>query len=211
MEEVQALKKAYPKERQAFKLLLLSNPNYFGTLAGGPWEPVLAMACNTYYEELACVGYHPQQNKLEAVVYVYQESGYGTDVCGPGTSEFVRFYLSADGGANWDDQGMTSFQAFNIAERDDGQERLEYAVSLPADRPFRFCQQDLLFRVRAILSWNEPPPAGQPDWMPPWGNVAGGDHPGGAFPHTAADTAAGAWRDQALSRPLGGRGPGTSD
>jgi len=25
-------------------------------------------------------------------------------------------------------------------------------------------------RVRAILSWNLEPPAGQPDWLPPWGN-----------------------------------------
>jgi hypothetical protein len=26
-------------------------------------------------------------------------------------------------------------------------------------------------RVRAILSWNSPPPAATPDWTPVWGNV----------------------------------------
>jgi hypothetical protein len=54
------------------------------------------------------------------VVYVYQPSGYGTDVCGAGTPEYVRFHLSLDNGATWQDQGMTSFQAYNIPEGTEG-------------------------------------------------------------------------------------------
>src|SRR6185436_6127655 len=100
--------------RSAFRALLLSNPNYFGNLAKSPLKPILPIVGNTFYEELACVGYQPQQERLEAVVYVYQTSGYGTDVCGAGTPEYVRFYLSFDNGLNWQDQGLTSFQAYNI-------------------------------------------------------------------------------------------------
>lgn len=166
-----ALQQAYPKERGAFKTLLLSNPNYFGNLADSPFKPSILISGNTHYEELGCVGYHPQQRKLEGVVYVYQPTGYGSDICGPGTTEFVRFYLSYDNGATWEDQGLTSFQAYNIPQGTEGSKRLEYAVSLPVTPRRRNCHADLLIRVRAILSWNNPPPANQPNWNPIWGNV----------------------------------------
>lgn len=166
-----ALQKGFPKERGAFKGLLLANPNYFGTLAKSAFTPVLPIAGNTFYEELGCVGYHPQQEMLEGVVYVYQPSGYGTDACGPGTPEYVRFYLSFDNGATWADQGMTSFQAYNVPEGTDGSKRLEYAVSLKVDPKRKTCTANHLILVRAILSWNNPPPANQPGWTPVWGNV----------------------------------------
>ena len=145
-------KEAFTKERGAFKSLLLANPNYFGNLSDSPFKSVLPISGNTFYEELGCVGYHPQQRRLEGVVYIYQPGGYGSDICGPGTTEFVRFYLSFDHGATWVDQGMTSFQAYNIPAGTEGSKRLEYAVSLPSHPPRRFCLSDLVVRVRAILS-----------------------------------------------------------
>jgi len=166
-----AMQQAHSKERMTFKALLLTNPNYFGNLLESPFTPVLPISGNTHYEELACLGYHPQQERLEAVVYVYQPSGYGTDICGPGSPEYVRFYLSFDHGATWQDQGITSFQAYNIPEGTEGGKRLEYAVSLPVDPKRKLCFFDPLIRVRAILSWNNPPPANQPNWAPVWGNV----------------------------------------
>ncbi|MEP7118166.1 MAG: hypothetical protein ABI880_11330 [Acidobacteriota bacterium] len=166
-----SLQKGFAKERAAFKGLLLANPNYFGTLVKSPFTPVLPIAGSTFYEELGCVGYHPQQELLEGVVYVYQPSGYGSDGCGPGTPEYVRFYLSFDHGATWVDQGMTSFQAFNVPEGTDGSKRLEYAVSLKVHPGRKRCTADHLIRTRAILSWNNPPPANQPNWTPVWGNV----------------------------------------
>jgi hypothetical protein len=132
---------------------------------------VLSIAGNTHYEELACLGYHPQQKQLEGVVYVYQPTGYGTDVCGSGTTEFVRFYLSYDNGTTWHDQGMTSFQAYNIPEGTAGGKRLEYAVSLAVNPNRKFCVSNPLIKARAILSWNNPPPPNSPDWGPIWGNV----------------------------------------
>lgn len=121
-------RKAYVKERSGFKSLLLTNSNYFGKLLESPLDPVLKISGNTFYEELACVGYHPEQEQLEGVVYVYHPSGYGTDICGPGTPEYVRFYLSYDGGNTWEDQGITSFQAYNIPEGTEGGRFLEYAA-----------------------------------------------------------------------------------
>jgi hypothetical protein len=166
-----AMQEAHSKERAAFKTLLLTNQNYFGNLLESPFTPVLPISGNTHYEELACIGYHPQQERLEAVVYVYQPSGYGTDICGLGSPEYVRFYLSFDNGVTWQDQGLTSFQAHNIPEGTDGGKRLEYAVSLAVDPKRKLCFFDSLILVRAVLSWNNPPPANQPNWIPVWGNV----------------------------------------
>lgn len=170
-----AMQAAHSKERTTFKTLLLTNPNYFGNLAESKFTPVLQIAGNTYYEDLGCVGYHPQQKRLEAVVYVNQPSGYGTDICGSGTPEYVRFYLSFDNGASWQDQGLTSFQVHNIPEGTDGSKRLEYAASLAVDPFHKFCFADPLIKVRAILSWNNPPPANQPNWPPIWGKVRDAD------------------------------------
>ena len=163
---------AHPEQRANFKTLLLTNPNYFGNLGESPFKPVLPVAGNTHYEELGCVGYHPQQERLEGVVYIYQPSGYGTGVCGAGTPEYVRFYLSFDNGGTWQDQGLTSFQAHNVQPGTEGSKRLEYAVSLKVDPARTFCFFGAhLIKVRAILSWNNPPPPAQPNWNPVWGNV----------------------------------------
>ncbi len=166
-----AMQEGHARERGAFKALLLTNPNYFGNLQQSPYKPILAIAGNTHYEQIACLGYQPQQKRLEAVVYLYQPSGYGSDVCGPGSPEYVRFYLSYDNGATWDDQGMSSFQAFNIPEGTEGGKRLEFAVSLAVDPKRKLCIFDPVIRARAILSWNNPPPTNQPNWNPIWGNV----------------------------------------
>lgn len=164
-------REAFIRERTAFKSLLLANPNYFGNLDKSPFKPVLPLSGNTHYEELGCVGYHPQQERLEAVVYIHQPSGYGTGICGPGTPEYLRFYLSFDDGATWHDQGLTSFQAYNIPEGTERGKRLEYAASLAINPRGRLCIVNPLIKVRAILSWNNPPPANQPGWTPVWGNV----------------------------------------
>lgn len=165
------LKAAYPKERAQYKALLLTNPNYFGSFDTVPLPPVLPMAGNTYYEELGCVGYHPQQEMLEGVVYVTQPSGYGGGLCSGGSTEYVRFYLSFDNGATWQDQGLTSFQAWDVPEGTEGSRRLEYAVQMKVDPARRLCWNgSRLIRMRGILSWNAPPPPNQPNWAPPWGN-----------------------------------------
>jgi hypothetical protein len=161
----------YLRERAQFRALILANPNYFGNVPVSPFEPVLQIQSDTTYERLGCVGFQPQFNRLDAVVFVTRPVGYGGGICTAGTPEYVRFFLSSDNGATWLDQGLTSFQAHDIPGTSDTA-RLEYAVSLQISPSKRFCFfPPNLARVRAILSWNVPPPPGNPDFTPVFGDV----------------------------------------
>jgi len=162
--------KGFEKERAQFKALILANPNYFGNLKDSQFQPQVNIQVNTFYESIGCVGFQPQANRLEAVLFVKQPSGYGGDVCSNGTQEFVRFYISFDNGGTWQDLGLRSFSAFDIPGTTEAK-RLEYAVTLPVQLPRRFCIFPNRARVRAILSWNVPPPANTPDFQPVWGDI----------------------------------------
>jgi hypothetical protein len=160
-----------PRERAHFRSLLVSNPNYFGNLEASPFPPVLSIQADPTYEEIGCVGFHPQENRLDAVVFIKQSAGYGGGICSRGTPEYVRFYLSFDGGASWVDQGVTSFTAHDVPAGATGGRRLEYAVSLAASPPRRWCTVPNVILARAILSWNDLPPANAPDHRPVWGDI----------------------------------------
>jgi hypothetical protein len=153
--------------RSNMKALLLANPNYFGTLQDSKHKPVLKIKGDTAYESIGCVGFNPQLSRLEAEVNIKRDSGYDGDVCSGGSQEFVRFYLSYDGGATWLDQGVTSFTVYDVP----GPKPLEYDASLQINPPEHFCFEENLPAVRAILSWNTPPPANTPGWTPVWGQV----------------------------------------
>ncbi len=160
-----------PEERAKFRALVLGNPNYFGNVAASPFPPVLNIALNTTYEEIGCVGFQPQFNRLDAVIYVNQPSGYGGGVCSSGTQEYLRFYLSADNGVTWQDAGLTSFSAYDIPAGTVGARRLEYAVALQINPTKRLCFIQNIYLVRAVLSWNVPPPPNAPNFIPVWGDV----------------------------------------
>ncbi len=160
-----------PDERFKFRALVLKNPNYFGNIEASPFPPVLNIQLNTTYEDIGCVGFQPQFNRLDAVIYINQPSGYGGGVCSNGTQEYVRFYTSADNGATWQDVGLTSFTAFDIPAGTVGARRLEYAVSLLINPVKRFCFVRNILLVRAILSWNVPPPPNTPNFLPVWGDI----------------------------------------
>jgi len=153
--------------RSNMKALLLANPNYFGTLQDSEYQSVLEIQGDTAYESVGCVGFNPQLSRLEAEVNIKQVSGYDGGVCSAGSQEFVRFYLSYDGGATWLDQGITSFTVYDVP----GHKPLEYDATLQINPPERFCFEENLPTVRAILSWNAPPPGGTPGWIPVWGDV----------------------------------------
>ena len=73
------------RERTHFKALLLSNPNYFGNLKGSKFKPVKLIASNKTYEELTCVGFNPEFDRLEATLRIKQNSGYSGDLCSLGS------------------------------------------------------------------------------------------------------------------------------
>lgn len=158
-------------ERKQFRSLVLGNPNYFGNLKESQFKAVLDIQSNIAFEEIGCVGFQPQFNRLEAVVFINKSLGYGGDPCSDGSSEYVRFYLSFDNGASWEDQGLTSFKAFDVAVTEQVK-RLEYAVTLMIDPQKKLCFESNLVLARAILSWNSLPPANTPNFVPVWGNVS---------------------------------------
>jgi len=158
--------------RTQFRALIAVNPNYFGNLAESPFESAFPLQGNTTYEEIGCVGYQPKRKQLEAVVYINRPTGYGGNVCSNGTPEYVRFYLSYDGGATWEDQGLTSFRAYDIPNvGSQSVPRLEYDVTLDINPKKKWCTGDNLILARAILSWNNQPPPNAPGYIPVWGNV----------------------------------------
>ncbi len=158
-------------ERAKFRSLMVANANYFGNIPGSKLKAVKKIEYNTGYEDLKCVGLYPEFDMLEAVVYINKEYGYGGGICAKGTLEYVRFYLSYDGGMTWEDQGVTSFNAQDIP----GKKPLEYAVQLEIKPKKKHCKFENLPKVRAILSWNFEPPANTPNFIPVWGNVKNGN------------------------------------
>lgn len=166
-EKISLAKLAPEIARKNIKALLLANPNYFGNLQESGFKSVLSIQGDTTYENIACVGFNPQFDRLEAVVYINQDGGYDGGVCSSGSQEFVRFYLSYDNGASWQDQGLTTFTVYDVP----GPKPLEYDVTLQISPPEGFCFFENLPKARAILSWNNPPPANSPNWTPIWGNV----------------------------------------
>jgi len=163
--QTQPADQLFPHEREHFLPLLLSNPNYFGNLQDSKLKAVQKIVGNSTYEELKCIGYNPQQHRLEGVVWVKQPTGYGGGICSNGSLEYVSFYLSYDNGTTWLPQGTTSFPVYDVTVA----HPLEYAVSIVIKPDEKFCFIDNLPLVRGILSWGTPP-AG-PSTIPVWGNV----------------------------------------
>jgi len=160
-------------EREQFKFLLASNPNYFGNLQSSDLKPVKLIASNTSYEELHCIGFHQDRDLIEATLHIKRAFGYKGSLCQPGSTEYVRFYI--DYGSGWEDVGVSSVNVHDIPNSLDCAERatkpLIYVVTLALDPKRKICKIPVLPKVRAILSWETPPPAATPAWPPVWGNV----------------------------------------
>ena len=153
-------------ERLNFKTLLLQNPNYFGTLPKLGGVPVQKINFDTTFEQLTCLGLSQAANRLEAVIQVKQASGYGSDACGSGTPEYVRFFVQDATG--WHDLGLASATVYNLTS---SPLPLSYSVSVSFSEARKFCGTENIVNTRAILSWDFAPPADDPNFIPVWGNV----------------------------------------
>lgn len=160
-------------ERSHFKRLLAGNPNYFGNLPDSPFQPVKKILSNTTYEQITCVGYNLDKSQLEATVHIKRPIGYGGDLCSDGTVEYVRFFL--DYGSGWEDLGVTGFNVHDIPNSNDCNrdptKPLSYVASLKIVPRRKVCRFPVLPKVRAILSWQAVPTAGNANYPPVWGNV----------------------------------------
>ncbi len=168
--------KAVQAERQNMHLLLLQNPNYFGTLAKDhplfkEYKPVNVIAGNPAYEQVTCVGYNPQMKTLTAILKIHLNNGYSGGACTAGSKEYIRFYIDYQRNGNWKDLGLVSFDAHDFNHT--STTPLCYAVNLAFNPEETHCCDDkpVLPAVRAILSWNNPPAANTPGFTPVWGNV----------------------------------------
>nr|AHM02016.1 hypothetical protein MA2307 [uncultured miscellaneous Crenarchaeota group] len=167
------------KSRSDFKKLLIQNPNYFGTYPEVGINPVLPMKANTKYEELKCIGFYPDTDLLEAVIDLKLPYGYKGSLCSSGSFEYVRFFVDWNGDGDFEDEGedvgITSVNVHDIPDAKhvclDKTKPLSYALSLKIDSKKRVCTLPNLVKVRAILSWDAPPPEGKPNYTPVWGNV----------------------------------------
>lgn len=135
---------------------------------------------NTHWEEIKCIGYNPQLQRLEAIVNIKQSFGYNGGLCTNASREYVRFYIDFKDGGGFRDFGLTSFKAADISELPPGpQHPLSYMVYLNIDdaqyRRFIDCSQAVIPTMRAILSWNVVPTQNTPDYHPHYGNVCNAD------------------------------------
>lgn len=167
------------KERVQFKELMIKNPNYFGTCPEIKIKPVLPMKTNTKYEELRCLGFYPEQDLLEATLDVKLPYGYGGNLCSPGSFEYVRLFVDWNGDGDFtdagDDVGIASVNVHDIPNEKaaclEETKPLSYVLGVKIDSKKRVCTHPNIVKVRAILSWNVPPPPGNPNYPPVWGNV----------------------------------------
>ncbi len=154
-------------ERANFKSLLLANPNHFGNMPELGFAAVKVLSQKTTYEKLTCIGLHPEGNRLQAVVNVNRSSGYGGGTCFDGSIEYVRFFVRRPAG--WHDLGVATFTSHDLPAG--SPLPVSYSVEIGMDEARKYCTVENVVEVRGILSWNLEPPAGNPGWTPPWGNV----------------------------------------
>jgi hypothetical protein len=167
------------KERTDFRKLIIQNPNYFGTFPEVKIKPVLPMKTNTKYEELRCVGFYPESDFLEAVIDIKLSYGYKGSLCSSGSFEYVRFFVDWDGDGDFtdpdEDVGIASVNVHDIPDGEkvclDKTKPLSYALTVKINSKKRACKNPYMVKVRAILSWDAPPDAGNPNYLPVWGNV----------------------------------------
>jgi len=151
---------------QNLRKLLIANPNYFDNLPETSVKVVLNMHGDTTFESLGCVSYIALLDQLYASIHLKRDWGYSLALRNS-SREYVRFYVSFDRGATWHNEGLTAFNVSDeagsglhirlVTKRVELSERVKSASHPPI--------------VRAILSWNSPPPPDAPDWTPLWGSV----------------------------------------
>jgi|GEM_PF-4442327 len=154
------------RERHMFRLLLQSNANYFGTLPGSLLPVKKPICCNSYYEEIAKVAWDRKAHRLAAVIVLHQAGGYAGGTRMTRAPEYLRFYVSLDGGEHWQDQGLASVDVENAPSGGDRHHAVSLQPLLSEDE-----LRNAEVRVRVILAWEDIPPPDRPDWQPVFGDI----------------------------------------
>ena len=122
------------------------------------------------YEELEDVGLDYHRNKLVATYRVKKTAGYSGGLCSSGSHEYVSFWADWNDKCEWEYLDTVKVNAYDFSVLPDG--GLCYTAALPVnlDQVRQHCNEPLIGRVRAVLSWNSPPSKIDPDAIPHWGN-----------------------------------------
>ena len=151
---------------------VVQNINSLFDIADLPYADSFAqlqkLKCNTNYEELYCVGADYNQEALIGTLKIKRPFGFNGDLCTQGSKEYVSFWLQTEDNCEWIHAGTTFVRVKDIQDIPDN--GLSYSVILPYDfSPLKkSCEEPQVLKVRAILSWNQPP---QEMECSGWGNV----------------------------------------
>lgn len=187
------------EERFEFDKLIIKNPNYFGSISKSKdkdkilkavynlppdtiesllpklaidpdWlMPVKPILYNTTYEELRCVGLHPEDDLLEAVIEVKLPYGFNGNLCTLGSKEYVAFYIDWGEGTGFQHVATSTVGIHDIT--DVNGKHLFYAVKANIASKLKACTIENIVKVKAILSWNQDPTPFGHMYTPAWGNV----------------------------------------
>lgn len=124
---------------------------------------------NTDYEELECVGLDYNLERLAGTFRVKLPYGFGGNLCGPGSTEYVAFWADWDDDCTWTYVGTVQVNLHDLPVPKEG---LCYCATLPVDLSElrRRCREPRVVRIRAVLSWAVPPSTTDPDELKYYGN-----------------------------------------
>ncbi|QJW88211.1 hypothetical protein HNV11_01855 [Spirosoma taeanense] len=125
-----------------------------------------------FWEELTCVGYQPDTQRLTALFQIKQQTGYSGPLCSRSSFEHVRFFV--DFGSGFQNMGYVSTKVADITDTPASPPHpLTYAVQLHIEderyRKALSCNLAVIPTVRAVLSWNVVPST-DPNELPAYGN-----------------------------------------
>ena len=124
---------------------------------------------NTDYEELECVGLDYNLERLVGTFRVKLPFGFGGNLCGPGSTEYVAFWADWDDNCEWTYVGTAKVNLHDLPVPPEG---LCYCATLPVDlnELRRQCKEPKVVRIRAVLSWAVPPSTTDPEELKYYGN-----------------------------------------
>lgn len=122
------------------------------------------------YEELFCIGLDPNRDWLEATFLIKRPCGYCSGLCKPGSMEYVAFWADWKDTCEWTYLGTAEVNVHDIPDIPPG--GLNYTAFLPVDldKLRQDCSLPKIGRIRAVLSWNQPPSTTDPDNLRHYGN-----------------------------------------
>ena len=131
--------------------------------------PIDTSKANVDYEELECLGLDYATESLVATISIKKQAGYIGNLCQPGSTEYVAFWVDWDDKCTWQYINTVKLSVHDIKMKGD---HLCYSVTLPLDATFhrRFCTSPKVIRVRAVLSWNVAPSTTNPNKLEYYGN-----------------------------------------